>query len=197
MKPVKCLVPILAALACILLSGCDKRGSVQVQVFITTKGGENVRLGNVPITVFDEQGFQKVVSAFNSTISPTIAKQYQTQAAAIRYQKQMGAADGALQLYYQYQNSREYQLHDAIADQATYRTDANGETVIQFSDASKPYYLVATGERLVGNKQEKYCWLERVTPKENSRIQLSNANLWTLDGQGQAMGFNAPPRMQF
>ncbi len=64
--------PLAVLISCFLalvVAGCQEpEKHIQVQVFITTKGGENIKLGAVPIEVMDEATFHKNINDWNDGI---------------------------------------------------------------------------------------------------------------------------------
>src|ERR1700742_3930617 len=51
-----------------LISAFQSDKHIHVQVFITTKGGQNIELGGIPIEVMDEAAFRKNVEVWNDFI---------------------------------------------------------------------------------------------------------------------------------
>ena len=133
------------------------------QIFIVTKGGENVKLGLVSVSVLDEEAAEEL------------------RAAALK------RADDMLEDVDAY---KEWEIFEALwlpgvllkADvlslkKATTKTDADGRFL--FSPPSDRFALVAQGSRLAGGDEESYEWVvvferDEVGP---SGILLSNDNM--------------------
>jgi len=204
---------LIALLLAWALVGCnsDKQGKIEVQVFITTNSGENLRLGNAPIVVMNEQMFQELKTALNGLASRNEVRlkaaiesavsvirngqQLPNVTALPEYQQLRAMAFTGIANYYDY--SLHY-FHDYITEYphkfAITYTDADGVASIGVPDKDEKYYVIASSKREVGTKIEKYGWIEIIQPT-NGRVVLSNNNLWDMMTRGPAMGFTILPEL--
>src|ERR1035437_5296488 len=63
----KSLLPIL--FSTILLCGCNSQKTIHGQVFVSTKGGESIKLGIVAVSVVKEKDFTPLFSKFTNSVS--------------------------------------------------------------------------------------------------------------------------------
>ena len=211
---------LIAALVCAGLVGCDTKGkvegrSVQVQVFITTRDGQSIRLGNVPVLFVRDDDFAEKVQAINRLASSNAEGckvKIQADLDVIRKAQAlpMGTATAGysqakqfLRQDYAEYNDLRFLLHDMMirtysesSHPETRRclvyTDADGTASLALPNKHHAYYIMAASERTVGSTREKYCWLELVQPATTT-LQLSNNNLWDANAQGTSVGFQLPP----
>jgi hypothetical protein len=206
----------VVALACAGIFGCangtDKQGKIEVQVFITTQGGDNIKLGNVPVVVMDDKTFQhwKIeLSGLASRTEPRLktvietgltglrrGQQMQVSTVSPEYQQLKVMTTEAIASYYVY---RSYYFHDLIAEHpekfSAIYTDADGVASFVVPDKDQNYYIVASAERVIENEHERYCWIQSVQPTKDGRVLLTNNNLWDMVTQGAAMGFKVLPKL--
>jgi hypothetical protein len=182
------------------LLGCRQSHTVQIQVFITTKSGENMKLGAVPIMMVDETTFQKYVAIYND-LSVKQTQLYWTTKG--RMEKEIaenrplyaGIKADLIGTVIDWESNRVEMFHDDVLRNATVRTDPEG--CLSFRcDKSGTYYVWAKAERyLLDGTRETYLWLIKINVNSDIRLQLDNYNMFDIDIQGKQMGFNPWPSL--
>jgi tetratricopeptide (TPR) repeat protein len=133
-------------------------------IFITTQGGENIRLGGVPVLAFDEETFRGLALQARPFINSEAVKGLK------------GLSDRVMQGIH---------LPGAILET---HSDANGDFELLLS-GSKKVVIAAEGERTVfGSSVERYYWCQWVDLARNrqEKFELSNYNLIEQGGGEQA-----------
>jgi hypothetical protein len=206
-----CLLPV-----CLLLVvGCKpqtRQSKIEITVFITTRNGESIKLGNVPVAFFGEDDFRSNVRTINGFVSRSVERSKTKIEADIEGLRTVRATPygTAMAEYSQLKGwlrqdvAECYDLRFAINRQlmkdsiekgyADY-TDAEGIASLTLPDKKGAYYVLAATERQVGSTTEKYYWLERVNPSTTTKIIFSNNNLWNPDTQAAAFGIQLPPAL--
>ena len=136
------------------------RGSI----FITTQGGENIRLGGVPVLAFDAETFRSLALQARPLINSEAVKGLK------------GLSDRVMQ-----------GIHLPVPIFETH-TDANGDFELLLP-GSKKVVIAAEGERTVfGSSVEHYYWCQWVDLSRNrqEKVELSNFNLVEQGGGEQA-----------
>jgi hypothetical protein len=195
--------------------------AVQAQVFITTRGGDTIKLSNVPVFVCTEEMGQKLVETYNVWSATTTDKNYSALKDVIEkslatykaLDKQFGTTAYAspdyladkldtIRMIKKYENTRELFLHEVLLEESAVResgkplfTDAEG-TVTYGLTEGQTYYIFALAHRQISDEEQETCsWLVQLKVKGDVKINLSNNNLWNMDSQGAQFGFKPPPHL--
>ena len=186
------------------------KASVSGQVFIVTKGGENIKLGSIHVYLYSEEGTEAIVGplvdqalAGIKRIKPTMDAQYATckqLKATLDDYKANGVPNGtdldafgskAENAFTQYRNtlssyyfyfSQTYYTKALPTPLADAQTDADGKFIIQIPKTGS-WVLEAEGERKVVKDTEAYLWITKVTRDmiDKGQVFLNNENLSTSD----------------
>lgn len=186
----------------------SKKATIEVQTYITTKGGDTIKLGNSAVSIMDEKALKEFVELWNNwqknpNTNPLQRAGIEKAVNDLRsatFQERRTAAYSSLKvatlnLFNDYDDNRLNSFHQQQAKYAHAYTDADGKAALAVTDTSKTYYVIAYQERLVGGTTEKYRWIERVNPERSQTVKLSNFNLWSVDDQGLMMGFRPPVKL--
>jgi hypothetical protein len=173
----------LPCMAFLFLSGCSPSPKeLAGDVFIVTKGGENYKLGLVPVDLIDE----KVAAPYVEAQKKTARQQLPKLIAATN--------DGFGCLNFSNRHTEEqcdqmFKLGswafytDGLPRLQSTKTDADGRFNFTVPRKGK-YALVARASRSVGGDTENYYWFVWVSVDGEApkRVMLSNDNLWKVDG---------------
>jgi len=198
----------------------SKPSTVNVGVWITLKSGESIKLGNVPILLMSQENFATLLPNFNELLANSAERDKRaidTSINGMREGRKM--AMGTLVAEYsalremaredvQKYNDLRFLIHDTVT--STYLnadsnsnlkalmayTDSEGKATLTAPNKKDKWYVIATTERQVGNRVEKYCWLvPLIFTKGTAEVILSNNNLWDLQADGAAVGLVPPPAL--
>ena len=184
------------ALLCVGLFACGRKeegGKVQVQIFITTKGGESIKLGNVLVYGLSKDYVVEVAEKLNQPVvlaTCTIKKRViDAEIQALRVAKETSGAYAAatyantkldalreVRDYYDYRNNYIFQYLLKNGGQhipTTFkpqRTDADGRVGLWTSQKYATYYILASTERTVGDEIKRYYWLVLGNPQRRQRL---------------------------
>ena len=187
-------VALAGIAACVLALGSaraqDMR-TIEGQIFIRTKGGENIKLSLVDVLLFDEKVIAQNLEAKRKVAEPIYeALQPLVKAAEKKKEDASNAPNGenklerslaAIDAYYQilgkadYTHSALYYSSDLPAALQTTKTDADGK--FSFKIPSGSYVLVANSRRSAGKETEFYNWMVKVTVDADKKVMLANDNL--------------------
>jgi len=165
----------LAAFAALVV-GCDRtkdKRTLEGQVFIRTKGGDNIRLSLVDVLLFDEKVIVKHIEKKREVAKPILDafKPLVEEAAREKsdsyYQRIRGMSAFPLSAFY-------YFTELPIAHQWT-KTDGDGK--FSFKVPSGSYALIAISSREAGTNTEFYWWMVRATVAADTKVMLANDNL--------------------
>ena len=179
----------------IALPGCSKKPTlINGQIFVVTKGGENIKMGAVPVRVIPEEQFKEIARATVAAIEGQKALEDEHRA-SIEAKKQLlqdlkamepQAALAAL--------IKQAEDEDSISGlrspswdawmktfvralpQTQIKTDADGRFT---AEVESKVWLVAGGQRRVGESSEEYLWVQAYQPPEKGMPQpvlISNAD---------------------
>jgi len=179
-----------------LFGGCSKQDwrPVQAEVFITTEGGQTLRLSNVPFSPIPESSLAKIVGIQNSA-QEKYAGQRADFASAIDKCIRLGAMANAKELRDDYARTRDYGFHNSVLDDPWGRTDADGKLSL-YSLKKEGVYWVAKAERVLPNgEKETYLWMQYVKTGSTSPVRFSNHNLWTVDADADKIGLRVCPKL--
>ena len=191
------LLPSFALSLCLLLAvaGCSKKPTlIQGQIFVVTKGGENIKMGAVPVRVIPEEQFKEIARATVAAIEGQIVsvdehrasieakkqllqdlKAMEPQAALAALIKQAEDEDSISGLRSPSWDAWMKTFVRALP-QTQIKTDADGRFT---AEVESKVWLVAGGQRRVGEGSEEYLWVQAYQPPEKGMPQpvlISNAD---------------------
>lgn len=177
-----------------VLSGCQREHSVTGQVFVVTKGRENVKLGLVAVHVVDDEAFSKIarkalLAHAVANVKVTEAKANLTTLAALEQDlNKLKPAGGAVpildnlmveieerrsELQAKAKSDVSELLFKLLPSEAT-KTDADGQFTVKVSGART--WLLARASRTVVGNDETYVWMQP-TDGKSPKLLLANDNL--------------------
>ena len=179
----------------IALPGCSKKPTlINGQIFVVTKGGENIKMGAVPVRVIPEEQFNEIARATVAAIEGQIAsvdehrasieakkqllqdlKAMEPQAALAALIKQAEDEDSISGLRSPSWDAWMKTFVRALP-QTQIKTDADGRFT---AEVESKVWLVAGGQRRVGESSEEYLWVQAYQPPEKGMPQpvlISNAD---------------------
>ncbi|MDB4747719.1 hypothetical protein OAF95_05535 [Akkermansiaceae bacterium] len=192
--------------ALVFLSGCQSDSpkeevEVEGQVFVVTKGRENIKMGLTPIYVVSDEEFQKIAAELAEEIQSFRVEGIQWEAnseartkfirallameergwakpalAALREEVAAGMAEHLLKNRFLVHEDLERSkvLLFSMMPEATTKTDADGKFKISLSSKS---WLIAQGQRSVGKESEDYLWIAPIgEPEKASKSSLLISN---------------------
>jgi hypothetical protein len=195
------LAGIVACALAVASARAQDLRTIEGQIFIRTKGGENIKLSLVDVLLFDEkviatnlESKRKFAEPFYETLQPAVkaAKRKMDETAAANglgiskaekeaydaWRKISGQAD--------YTHSALYYFNDLPAALQSTKTDADGK--FSFKVQSGSYVLVSVSSRsagahIIGSSSfpitEHYHWMVRVRLDADKKVMLANDNLST------------------
>jgi formylglycine-generating enzyme required for sulfatase activity len=178
------LVVVLAGVG--IVGGCSGKREVTGQVFVVTKGGENVKLGLVGIHVVGEKelaGIADLVQRHAATnrANLELLKGLENDVQALVRKapldfdsplKQIEETISSRRLVESMKDSPEVTLFRMLPPLVT-QTDADGVFVVQ---ASEKDWLVARGQRRAGDSTENYLWVMQLLGGQK-KLLVSNDRL--------------------
>jgi hypothetical protein len=193
---------ILSLFIILFLGGCTKLETtaspetiVSGEVFIVTQGANNIKLGLVEVVSIPADTFNADIKARGAEIRAAIAKNEEVLRDCQKLQKEImdgRILDEATISKLRRDCSNEGTLGrgknlpglvftPAPKNAVSTVTNADGKFLLKLPQGGR-YAIFAKGQRSVGDKEEKYFWLEIVELKtENQNLILSNNNLFVLD----------------
>jgi hypothetical protein len=173
------------------LIGCSPSDiDVSGDVFIVTKGGENIKLGLVEVNVFPDSVFK---SFLKNKLQAAKSDLLQYKPLKEKLRKELDGTQISNWEKYKLIFHKWAELKDELIDKyinggflmtdlptslVKTKTDADGKFIIKLKPDN--YAIVASASRIVGDKTEKYYWIIwfTVDSKKQNRIMLSNDNLY-------------------
>ena len=175
---------ILPLLLCLALASCSKKPAlIQGQIFVVTKGGENIKMGAIPVRVIPEEAFKEIARSTVTAIERQQALEDEHRASVkvkeqllkdLDAMKPVGfEAPALLALREEAGNEEAHQglqspdREQWLADFARVlpttqiQTDADGRFT---AEVNSKVWLVAGGERRVGDNNEEYLWVQAYEP---------------------------------
>lgn len=150
--------------------------AVEGQIFIVTKGGQNIKLGLVKVGIYQRADVEAYIAQRKRVVIPQdreLTRQSERLSDAHRYDESNVAIKKSLLLFYTFFDG----LHQDKA-LVTAKSDADGKFSINVPSRSD-ILLVARSSRLIGNETEYYTWL--LPPEEwESPLFLSNDNTFSI-----------------
>ena len=190
------LAGIVACVLAVASARAQDLRTIEGQIFIRTKGGDNIKLSLVDVLLFDEKVIaanveekRKVAEPFYEALQPAV-KAARKKAAEARARNDASHDLDALQLMFKgeeelrktigmadYAHSALYYFNGLPAALQTSKTDADGK--FSFKVPSGSYVLAAISSRRAGRVTESYQWMFRVTVDADKKVMLANDNLTT------------------
>lgn len=145
---------------------------IRGQIFITTKGGVNYKLGAVTVYVYGNNEFVDLYAKVRAEIKPTLdyyttmakraSAKFQAPVARLYLNEGLAVIDSELTLLPQGPRTE---------------TDADGNFELRHT-VREPFIIVARAKRQVGDDVEHYAWTIPSSKIEaNGRLLLSNSNM--------------------
>jgi hypothetical protein len=189
------------------------------EVFIVTRGGESIKLGLVEICVISESAIKPYIqSKYQSArkeIMPgkpslglmkkkldelefeTEKQKYQSDKityleSKLKLLNCRIEYDSLLDNMFQYFRDV-FSRKGLSTTMLTTKTDADGKFTLSLKPGK--YALVASSSRMAGGETEEYHWLIRITvkPNQQTKITLSNDNLFEVNGKENLINLNELP----
>ncbi|MDB4317413.1 hypothetical protein N9999_01320 [bacterium] len=192
--------------ALVFLSGCQsdppkEEVEIEGQVFVVTKGRENIKMGLTPIYVLSDEEFQKIAAELAEEIQAFRVEGIQREAnweARTKFIRELLAMEGrelaesalealrmeAARPSSEYVVKNRFLVHEdlerskvllfSMIPAATTKTDADGKFKISVSSKS---WVIAQGQRSVGKESEDYLWIAPIGEPEKaakSSLLISN-----------------------
>ncbi|MDB4328085.1 hypothetical protein N9978_02070 [Akkermansiaceae bacterium] len=192
--------------ALVFLSGCQSDApkeevEIEGQVFVVTKGRENIKMGLTPIYVLSDEEFQKIAAELAEEIQAFRVEGIQREAnweARTKFIRELLAMEGrelaesalealrmeAARPSSEYVVKNRFLVHEdlerskvllfSMMPDATTKTDADGKFKISVSSKS---WVIAQGQRSVGKESEDYLWIAPIGEPEKaakSSLLISN-----------------------
>ncbi|MDB4377978.1 hypothetical protein N9Z33_02880, partial [Akkermansiaceae bacterium] len=192
--------------ALVFLSGCQsdppkEEVEIEGQVFVVTKGRENIKMGLTPIYVLSDEEFQKIAAELAEEIQAFRVEGIQREAnweARTKFIRELLAMEGrelaesalealrmeAARPSSEYVVKNRFLVHEdlerskvllfSMIPDATTKTDADGRFKISVSSKS---WVIAQGQRSVGKESEDYLWIAPIGDPEKatkSSLLISN-----------------------
>jgi hypothetical protein len=192
--------------------------NVSGEVFIVTKGGQNIKLGLVQVQIFSESPVMKQINTKLQKVREEIPRLLLTdKKLELEYNAshdkwfnrllKYGSNDSlldtlnkvSLEKYQEYINIhypllRYYRPDFYISElpKPIYTTKTNSDGKFQLNLNPGKYVLLALSSRMVGDKTEDYCWFIHiiVKQKQQNNIMLSNDNLFENKSKENVIDFN-------
>ena len=196
--------------AALFLSGCqadevknevETEFEVEGQVFVVTKGRENIKMGLTPIHVISDEDFRKIALELAKEIKSFRVEGIQRAAnseARSRFIKELIAMEGrelaepalealraeAARPSAEYIVKNRFSVYEdlerskvllfSMMPDATTKTDADGRFKISVSSKS---WVIAQGKRSIGKGSEDYLWIASIKePEKASKSSLLISN---------------------
>lgn len=198
----KSLLPIL--FSTILLCGCNSQKSIDGQVFVSTKGGESIKLGSVAVSVVKEKDFTPLFIKFTNSVSLFLSEnksEIENYIKVIQYMKELKTdemSDYELRQFRNWSSSTTVKRAENMAKKIdefntanidsicscpieySITTDAEGKFHLSFKGRGG-YFLVAHAERRTFDKTESYYWIVKIQNTSNQTILLNNSSMVELE----------------
>lgn len=156
------------------------KGVLSGQVFVSTRGGQSVKLGAVQILLFARNAIDILVAGLQTYAGAKIELSREPSAAANAVVEQ---AEGQAAEDESFYSSGEFYFNYLRSPLQTAETDADGKFTIEVPRAGS-FVIAARHQRSLWDTTEKYFWLQPVSLEgQQQRIQnLSNTNLSSAPG---------------
>lgn len=143
------------------------------QVFVTTKGGTNVKLGGVPVFVYALADFKAQYAWYTAALARTV--EFHTSRAR-SYQKQQNFQSALVEIRAASQAKLKVLSELRVPSNAT-ATDADGRFTVRHR-CGEQFVIVAYGSRLTGDTTEYYRWFVPSSDiRESANVLLHNDNM--------------------
>ena len=169
---------LFALMLLFAISGCTKKPQqLDVQVFVVTKGGENIKLGLVEVKAMP---LEKALNALRPVVAERDAALIDLKAE--EDEKEDAKEEELIHLKYK-RKSLVLSARFAVAlpfsaMQSSAKTDADGRCSLMLPPNQR-WVISAVGERQAASELEHYVWIVEVPQKEgaSNSLLLSNDNL--------------------
>lgn len=185
------LLPIF--LLVLLSGGCSKKPTAVIgQIFVVTKGGENIKMGAVPVRIIPEEQFKEIALRTLTRIEDQVRTETGNRAnervrngllAEIKAMKRDDLpVPGLSQLLKEVEDEVRlqglknqatlqrwaFEAFERDLPPATAKTDADGRFT---TEAASKVWFVAFGRRSVGGNEEEYLWLQSHQVSQEALLQ--------------------------
>ena len=169
------------------------KGTVSGQIFVSTKGGENFKLGAVQVGLFARDAIDAILPALKKYADVKIEqlKKPVAEARAVMEQATASGDDFVSKLEKYNEINADLTFYYSGGFYISYfqspiqsaETDADGKFTIQLSKTGA-FVIAAHAKRSVGNITEHYYWLQPVSLDGQQQLtqNLSNNNLTSTTG---------------
>jgi len=183
-------VVVLPAIA--VLVSCSRSATISGQVFVTTRGGENIKLGAVQVNLIDSKELLPILSSLQSD---WLKAEDQAIDELLGMNPASEKTDAELKENLSLVSSgRDKIISRLPAPLLTTTTDAEGRFAFPKAGVGTGRALSACAERHLASfgdnpSVEHYCWLVPVPPSDSEQISvmLTGSNMIGVGGQGQSM----------
>ena len=154
------------------------KGALSGQVFVSSRGRENFKLGAVQVGLFARDAIDTLLPAIKKNADYKIGQLRKEVAEAKAAEDQ---ADANQKLNFCYSGGFYFALLQSLI--RTAETDADGKFVIEVPKAGA-FVIAAQAKRSVGDDTEHYYWLQPVSLQGQQQLtrNLSNNNLTSTTG---------------
>lgn len=180
---------VIGAMALSLACATPRDGELTGQVFVMTRGAENIKLALVPVNVYPEDVLQSHVEKRRAQCQAELVDARQAikeaEASDPDFKKRLfdaayGKRYDALKDRAKWLTSGACYMEGLASGPPTAKTDADGKFTLQMPRAGRMGLAAAARRTLPDGSQENYYWLVWVTlnGKPTGQVMLSNDNLW-------------------
>lgn len=181
---------ILTSIAIIYVKNNFLKGDLNGEIFIVTKGRQNIRLSLVEVRIIPKETFSKFgklkvqeytkeKQRLKTELEDAMTK---VKAKSDPFDQQLASAVevGRLEPQVNYFNSLKFIFNGIPEGIVKTNTDADGKFNLRIKRRA-PFYLFAHGSRLVFGETEDYFWLIPINldGKSSMEISLNNDNLFS------------------
>lgn len=138
------------------------------QVFIVTRSGENVKMGDIRIRFIAAEEMQPFLASLSSLSSDYEAAAKEADSASNEITRRAVLSQADAHVFEAFNN--------APKEIAVTTTDAEGRFSVTLP-SGRDFYVLARNTRVAGTLLEWYVWCRFLKPDESS-IVLSNGDLW-------------------
>ena len=175
------LLPVLSLV--LAVGGCSEKTAVVTgQIFVVTKGGQNIKMGSIPVHVIPEEQFKETVrklvvkdTLLNELNELEPVKLHVPDLVHLRREIENESEARRQKVILGFPLQDELRALVQALPSSTARTDADGRFTVE---VSSKVWMVAWGGRHVGGVEEEYFW---VLPYEPSRDALPQTVLISND----------------
>lgn len=161
-----------------------KEVKLEGSVFVVTRGGQNIKLGLVPITLLNAEKFDTAVKRWVPSSEEFLADLSKTNMnLAKNIQRSMLVQKGVISAFCE----ANYICADILEPLSKSKTDADGRFSFRVPSEGR-FVLVAKAQRTILDDEENYYWFLSIELKgEDKQVMLSNDNLATANSPESAV----------